>query len=475
MFEISLYSGHWQGQGEPFGAKAEGPGGNLLDLRQAVKSYFQASLGHLPPASEFGLLRGRTEYRARFEGLIQRMADPNPSGEVGPVPSSQDLQRQTRFVVLRILSLQGEGLGDPGPDDADMYARVQIDGQPMASAVIHGRDSFFFPDPSEPFTWFKAVPATASRGEPVRSVEVEVKTAHDRWAGTDDDVFLRLGRGLRFPLDKRLRNDFERGDRDTYSVPIDEATQLGMKVGDITQVTIEKAGDGIGGGWKLGGVRLRVNGELAYESGSIGRWLEDGHRTWVAPDFERRAPRGMKVPIRIRLREDDTLYGGDDDGDINPDDRRDTVSFGYTPGPRLEGRAEGGNRLGGRLGYGGDRAAITYSVETITPELMKSVKPPEAPREMPDLTISAFGHFEIAVKNQGAGDAAPFRLLVEDRGGGERVLSFPGLRAGASEARRLDFSCSGPGPAFAVVDDTNEVAETDEANNTSSDPELVIC
>ena len=186
-YKISLYSGHWQGQGEPLGGE-RGPGGSLISLRQAVKHYFQ-------PTFNVGNLRGRSEYRSRFEGLIRRMADRNPAGEIAPVPSSQDLQRAMRIVVLRVLDLRGRGLGDPGPDDADMYASVRIAGQPMTSAVIHGHDRYSFPNPNEPFTWIKAVPAVPDEGEPVESVEVEIKTGDVRFAGTNDDVFLRLGRG----------------------------------------------------------------------------------------------------------------------------------------------------------------------------------------------------------------------------------------------------------------------------------------
>ena len=79
-----------------------------------------------------------------------------------------------------------------------MYASVRIAGQPMTSAVIHGHDRYSFPNPNEPFTWIKAVPAVPNEGEPVESVEVEIKTGDVRFAGTDDDVFLRLGPGLRF-------------------------------------------------------------------------------------------------------------------------------------------------------------------------------------------------------------------------------------------------------------------------------------
>ena len=203
-------------------------------------------------------------------------------------------------------------------------------------------------------------------GEPVESIELEVTTGDVRFAGTDDDVQLSLGPRLRFPLDKRLYDDFERGDRDTYSVPIDGAVADGMRVGDITRVQIEKSRDGIAGGWRLAGVRLRVNGRVVYSNRNVGRWLEGRRRTWTAPDFVRRAPRGTRIPVSLRLGEDDLLYGGDDAGDVNPYDRRRTVSIGYSPGPPLERETTGGGLLGGRLDDGGE-ATVRYRLETITP------------------------------------------------------------------------------------------------------------
>ena len=78
-------------------------------------------------------------------------------------------------------------------------------------------------------------------GEPVTTMTVEIRTSSRAFAGTDDDVYLRVGPTLRFPLDKALYNDFERGDRDTYSVPIDAAVLAGLEVGDISRVQIEKS------------------------------------------------------------------------------------------------------------------------------------------------------------------------------------------------------------------------------------------
>ncbi len=484
-FGISRYAGRWQGQGDPaLGGGVSGPGSSLLNLRAVIRSYFKPRLVPL-------VLRGRTAFRARFEGytvfggpnpgrvqgLVTRMADTEPVGELGPVPSSQDLQRSMRFVVLRVLRMEGIHLGDPVNDHADLYARARIAGQPFASAVIHGHDSFSFPDPHEPTTWLKAVPAVPDEGEPVESIEVEVATGDVRSAGTDDDVLLRLGQGLRFPLDKRLYDDFERGDRDTYSVPIDAAVQAGMRVGDITRVQIEKARDGIAGGWRLAGVRLRVNGRVVYSNRRVDRWLEDDRRTWTAPDFARRAPRGSKVPVWLRLDEDDFLFGGDDAGDVNPYDRRRTVSVGYAPGPPLERTTTGGGLLGGRLDDGGE-ATVRYRLETITPEPIRLLpapprpSPPPPPIARPDLLVTAFSYSGVTVRNAGPGPAGPFRLRAADATR-SAVQSFAGLAAGASETRGLTgLACEGN--YVAAVDDLAQVGETDETNNTRSS-EAVVC
>jgi hypothetical protein len=221
-------------------------------------------------------------------------------------------------------------------------------------------------------------------GEPVESIEVEVRTGDVRFAGTDDDVHLRLGNNLRFPLDKRLYDDFERGDRDTYSVPIDDAVKAGMRVGDITQVQLEKSRDRLAGGWRLGGVRLRVNGRVVYDNQRVDRWLEKNRREWRAPDFVPRAPRGQKIPVWLSLGEDDYLYGGADDGDINPFDGRRTLSIGYAPGASLQRTTIGGSRHGGRLGDG-DEAQVTFELETVTPQPMQA---PDPSGPKPDLVVT---------------------------------------------------------------------------------------
>ena len=380
------------------------------------------------------------------------------------MPSSQDLQRSTRIVVLRVLEMRGISLGDPGPDDADMYARARIGGQPLGSAVIHDHDRYGFSDPNEPFTWFKAVPAVPDEGEPVESIEVEVNTGDVRFAGTDDDVYLRLSRTHRFALDKRLYNDFERGDRDTYSVPIDEAVRAGMRVGDITRVQIEKSRDGIAGGWRLGGVRLRVNGRVDLQ--------QPARRSLARERARARGPRPTSGRRRRAGRRSRSGCGStrttrSTATTTTATSTRTTaaarVSVGYAPGPPLERRTTGGRLLGGRLGDG-DEAYVRYRLETITPEPIRVVPPPPPPPPTgkPDLVITDFFYSTVTVKNLGPGPAGPFRVRA-----GDPVTavfeSFPGLAAGASVTRPLPLSCLGT--YIATADDLEQVAETNELNN----------
>jgi hypothetical protein len=527
MHEIMFYSGQWQGQGEPSFGIAPGPGGNLRDLAGAVQNYFsdvcpkgtsvrpaivrggvREPRGGVRPVfgvsdggSALGPKRTKTRYREQFENLILAMADPNASGPVGPVPSSIPLQRETRFVELQMNEIQALELGDPFGDNADMYANVRIDDHPSSSAEINSKNYFNFPRPFAPFTWIEAVPAAGNQQEPVETIEVEIKTANTLFAGTDDDVFLTLGPGLRFSLDKRFTNDFERGDRDTYSVPIDDAVAPGlrdhnteeialaptgeagrrsMRVGDIREVTIEKSPDGFAGGWKLGGVRLWVNGNQVYENQSINKWLEDYHRKWTAPFFEPSDPRGSKIPVSIFLADDDSnFYGADDEGDINPYDNRRVLSVGYTLGEDILRRAEGGGRLGGRVGFEhGDKARIAYRLRTITPE-PPPAEPKPLPRQeeentgIPDLIITDASPLGVTVMNQGNGDAGPFRVRAFSDFEQDAV-SFPGLAAGASETRDFPHLSCEAGGSIAIADDLNQVNESDELNN-ERELEPLIC
>ena len=215
-------------------------------------------------------------------------------------------------------------------------------------------DSWSFPLPTAPFTFIKAVAASGAYRTPVTSMTVEIRTSSSRFSGTDDDVYLRIGSDLRFPLDKSLYDDFERGDRDTYSVPIDGAARAGLTLSDLRRIQIEKSPDGVAGGWKLRGVKVIVNGRQVYARDGIETWLEDNHSTWRAPDFTPSSPATAAIPVTLDLwDEDSNIYGGNDHGDINSFASRKALTLAYTPGTNVDATATGGSTLGGRLGDGG--------------------------------------------------------------------------------------------------------------------------
>jgi hypothetical protein len=370
MFAISFNAGHWQGQGEPchprFSRKIcgenNGPGGSLLGLRSAVNSYFED--------------RGKTVFRRKWERLIQRVADPDPAGEVGSVPSSQDLQRATRFMRLRITATRDRG--GFGPERPDFFFRSSIGNQEFRSGIINDRGGTYrFPRPNHPWTFLKALDGGAQFEEPVEDILAEVKTGDVRFAGTDDDVYLRIAPGVRLPLDKRLYDDFERDDRDTYSVPIDDLAERGLTVGDITRLGIEKSPDGIAGGWRLGGLRVTVNGRVIYRNDAINRWLEDSSRTFLATGFRPAARRrSAQVPVWLGMWDGDSFLRGDDDqADINPLDRRHEAVETISPTGASTRIVSGGSRHGGRLGDG-DSGGATLRTDWLVP---RTISVPSAP------------------------------------------------------------------------------------------------
>jgi hypothetical protein len=376
MTGISVYSGHWQGQGEPLGASAPGPGGSLLDLRQATNHYFED--------------RARTHFRTAWENLIQRVADPSPPAATVPAPTtSQPLQKLYRFVRLQINHLsEVDDLDLSSIDQADYFVQAAIDGQPFRSAMLNGFDTFNFPRPNYPFTWLKAVPNSRTMAERLCNLRIEVATADVSSAGTDDTVSLRINDSTAFTLDKPLYDDFERGDRDTYSCAIDSRV---LTMGDIQYIQIGKSRDGAFGGWKLGGVKVYANGRLIYQNDAISRWLEDDTRTWRAPNFTRTNPAVSALPVEIRLYDEDINFN--DHCDIHPDFQRKDVILLYDPilqsyrgdflggGPMI---ARGDDRFGGRLLGDDSRAQLRFQVLSRVPRPLVTLDP-RRPVERPDL------------------------------------------------------------------------------------------
>ena len=64
---VSYWTGHWQGQGEPFGASQPGPGGSLDDVFFSTREFFA-----------FPIFSEPTLYRGRFENVV-RLLRANPA------------------------------------------------------------------------------------------------------------------------------------------------------------------------------------------------------------------------------------------------------------------------------------------------------------------------------------------------------------------------------------------------------------
>ena len=71
-------------------------------------------------------------------------------------------------------------------------------------------------------------PSPAS-AEPIRRLIVDIRTADERFAGTDDPVMLSIG-GYSFPLDNPSRDDFERNRTDRFDLTLPGAG-LDIEVG----------------------------------------------------------------------------------------------------------------------------------------------------------------------------------------------------------------------------------------------------
>jgi hypothetical protein len=477
--EISKASGHWQGGGEPcvpFSCgDRTGDAGSVVSLRLAIGAFHD---------------RGPSVYRKAFNELIGAFAlFPKEATGLGDLPSSRPYQLTTRFVKLEVTAYGGPGLGDlvGGSDD---YMNARIGNQFYTSTVINGRDSFSFGRPYAPATWIRAISTDNRASTPVTSMTVRLETGNRLYSGTDDDVYLRINRNLRFPLEKRAYNDFERGDDDTYSVPLDSALRSGLTIGDIDQVTIEKSPDRLAGGWFLHGVTLVVNGQTLVRNRSIDRWLENNKRSWTASGVPRDHRTSDIVPIWLQIRDDD--FGTNDTGDINPYDRVTTQAVAYRPGTNVTRTVVGGDLLKGRLSLdNGDRARLTYRLSTLTvrpPKAPVTAPPPPPPPTptpppptpdptppppsgQPDLLITALGFNTVTVKNQGNAAAGAFNISLPGNG----VVRINSLAAGASATATYNTAtCSLP--VFqAKADSSNEVAESNESNNTSGLTIPIIC
>ncbi|MGH2958733.1 MAG: CARDB domain-containing protein [Solirubrobacterales bacterium] len=451
-YYMSTYAGHWSGQGEPWtpdNAGHRGWGGSLIGAQQRTLAYFRGV--------------GKTQVRKKFEKIMPFMwaiLFGRVDDAKAPVPSSQSIQANTRFVRYQVLNYASTELTDPLADDADDYSRAKIAGQEFISPILQAHDRFSFPSPYYPFTFIKPISKTANFDAPVRDISVRIKTSSTRYSGTDDNIYLRINRDQRFQLDKRLYDDFERGDDDTYSLPIDGAARAGLTIRDIRLLRIEKSSDGIAGGYKLGEVTVRVNG-VQLGKATVNKWLEDDHRTYDIPGFKANGPNGPAVPVWMDLREDDILYGDDDQGDVNKYDARNAVVTAYPPGTVEEKLIKGGSANGGRLNWGGDKARMTYKIETFDTFVPQPPPPPTAP----DLTFTSFLPDGFTVKNIGNAASGPFNVQIITPGPSTTNYPIGSLAPGASFTQSTGFGCY---MIVGTADSAGQVNESNELNNGAS-------
>ena len=151
-FRISYYSGHWNGNGEPALASDPGPGGSLLDLRGAIRDYFEPSGLSITGST-------KTFFRRKWEDVILLMDARTPPAVEFPVLSSLPIRDAVEFVVVEITKIHEVDDRDLGSaDEADWYSTATIAGQEYRSGFINGEDDFnFLQKPYGPFTYIKAV------------------------------------------------------------------------------------------------------------------------------------------------------------------------------------------------------------------------------------------------------------------------------------------------------------------------------
>ncbi len=132
---------------------------------------------------------------------------------------------------------------------------------------------------------------------------VELTTADELWAGTDDDVSVDIG-DRTFVLDTPDHDDRERNNKEGYALWAPDLT-----LADIKRIMIRKSPDGFAGGWKLRGVQVRFGGSLICDQPNVNKWLEDEDRTWVGCVSDR----DLVNSLEVRITTADVLWAGTDD------------------------------------------------------------------------------------------------------------------------------------------------------------------
>ena len=130
-----------------------------------------------------------------------------------------------------------------------------------------------------------AILSSHANAQVIKQLTVEIKTADERFAGTDDDIHLEIA-GLQLPLDNPDRDDFERNNRDTFVIPVPGRGIDLAWLRELGTLAVVKTEDSFwGGGWGFEGIRLFGEGPTPiYQNDSVNRSLDGSHqdpdRTW---------------------------------------------------------------------------------------------------------------------------------------------------------------------------------------------------
>jgi hypothetical protein len=163
------------------------------------------------------------------------------------------------------------------------FARIEAAGQkatPTPDPRVHG-NTFPTPTPFRPATPTPPPVVIDTVGRPVgpipvTSLKVHIVTSTLSNAGTNSDVFFNVG-PMSWKLDKDNYNDFERGDDDVYTLPLDPAWHL--TTDDILWMRLQLEGNDT---WKPQTVELLVNDSVYSRANILGVELDESHPYWVA-------------------------------------------------------------------------------------------------------------------------------------------------------------------------------------------------
>ena len=153
----------------------------------------------------------------------------------------------------------------------------------------------------------------------VTTLLVQVTTGEVANAGTDDDVYFSIGT-REWLLDNPGRNDFERGQTDTFTL----TNLTGVRLTDIKQIGLRKTGTN---GWFAERIRLWVNAAPpapVFFSDTFDIWLDGGRGAenrhglqWFSRNYPQPAPVPVEdkvTSLRVAVSTEDVAHAGTNDG-----------------------------------------------------------------------------------------------------------------------------------------------------------------